>query len=122
MKNKNLIEMEKYLSTPDFFDFLKLLDSDFALNSRDESNFDNNWMSEFNALKDERFNSEDIKFIDYFREDAFKRSFRVINNHEISSSISDDIELISKSLILEKNDSWAVTYLWSCYKKGKYPS
>lgn len=52
MKNKNLIEMEKYLSTPDFFDFLKLLDSDFALNSRDESNFDNNWMSEFNALKD----------------------------------------------------------------------
>lgn len=120
MKNKILIEIEKYLSTPVFFDYLKSIDSDAVLNSRDEAEFDNKWMGEFNSLKGECFNNDDIKSIDYLREEAFKISFRVINNAELSSSISDDIEIISKSLILGKSDSWAVTCLWSTYINSEY--
>lgn len=36
------------------------------------------------------------------REKAFKQSFRVLNNSEISLRLSDDIEIIAKSFILER--------------------
>ncbi|MES1760940.1 hypothetical protein ABUU18_24145 [Escherichia coli] len=121
MINNKLIEIDNCLSTPSFFDFLKSLNVDSALDSRDEPEFDDCWMSEFNSLDKESFQDDDIEFIDSLREKAFKYSFWVINNSEISSRISDDIEIISKSFVLGKENSWSITHLWSSYKNRKFP-
>lgn len=121
MIDNKLIEIDNFLSTPSFFDFLKSLNADSALNLRDKPDFDNCWMKEFNSLANENIQNDDIEFIDSLREKAFKNSFRVINNSEISSRISDDLELISKSLVVGKENCWSVTYLWSSYKNGIFP-
>ncbi|PWV98710.1 hypothetical protein [Mangrovibacter plantisponsor] len=121
MKNKGLIEIDKYLSVLANFDFLKSLDADNALDLRDEPEFDDQWMAVFNALESKTFKADDISFIDMLREKAFKQSFKVIKNSEISSRISDDIEVIAKSFISGDNNNWAVTYLWISYKNKKFP-
>ena len=121
MSNNKLAEVENFLSSASVFDFLKTLDADSALDSRDEPEFDDTWMKEFNSLKNESFDAGDIELINSLREKAFKLSFRVINNSEISSRISDDFELIAKSVIVGKDNSWAISYLWSSYKGGKFP-
>lgn len=88
MIDNKLIEIDNYLSTPSFFDFLKSLNVDSALDSRDEPEFDDRWMSEFNSLGKVSIQDDDIEFIDSLREKVFKYLFRVINNSEISSRIS----------------------------------
>lgn len=90
MINNKLIEIDNYLSTPSFFDFLKSLNVDSTLDSRDEPEFDDCWMSEFNSLG--------------------KASIQ-----------DDDIEIISKSFVLGKENSWSITHLWPLYKNGKFP-
>ncbi|EOC1336377.1 hypothetical protein ACI09U_004186 [Cronobacter turicensis] len=121
MTNQKLKEIENFLAKPDFFDFLKTLDVDEALDLRDEPKFDSCWMDNFNLLKSESFDASDVAQIDSLREKAFKLSFRVINDSEIASRISDDIELIAKNIIIGKEDSWAVSTLWAAYKSGKFP-
>ncbi|MCU6192781.1 hypothetical protein [Enterobacter sichuanensis] len=121
MNNNKLAEVENFLSSASVFDFLKTLDADSALDSRDEPEFDDTWMKEFNSLKNESFDAGDIELINSLREKAFKLSFRVINNSEISSRKSDGFELIAKSVIVGKDNSWAISYLWSSYKGGKFP-
>ncbi|MGY5360273.1 hypothetical protein ACXFAT_20975 [Cronobacter dublinensis] len=121
MTNQKLNEIEHFLAKPGVFDFLKVLDVDEALDSRDEPEFDNCWMDNFNLVKSENFDAPDIAQIDSLREKAFKLSFRAVNDSEIASRISDDIEIIAKNLIIGKQDSWAVSYLWTEYKSGKFP-
>lgn len=121
MSNNKLAEVENFLSSASVFDFLKTLDTDSALDSRDEPEFDDAWMKAFNSLKNESFDADDIENINSLREKAFKLSFRVINNSEISSRISDDFELIAKSVVVGKDNNWAISYLWSSYKGGEFP-
>ncbi|EOC1306689.1 hypothetical protein QMW88_21850 [Cronobacter dublinensis] len=121
MTNQKLNEIEKFLAKPDVFDFLKALYVDEALDSRDEPEFDKSWMGNFNLLKGENFDASDIAQIDSLREKAFKLSFRALNDSEVASRISDDIELIAKNIIIGKEDSWAVSYLWTTYKNGAFP-
>ncbi|POP43407.1 hypothetical protein CHU32_10025 [Superficieibacter electus] len=121
MNNKLLIEVDEAMSAPKFFDFLKSLNVDNALDSRDQPDFDERWMNEFNALEIIRLKNSDAVFIDLLREKAFKLSFKVINNSEISSCISDDVDLIAKSLASGNNESWALNYLWISYKNGIFP-
>ncbi|MCF8582510.1 hypothetical protein L2X67_22220 [Enterobacter ludwigii] len=121
MINNKLAEIEKFLSAVSVFDFLKTLDADSALDSRDEPEFDDAWMKEFNSLENESFDADDVEYINLLREKAFKLSFRVINDSEISSYISDDFELVAKSVIVGKDKSWAISYLWASYKSGNFP-
>ncbi|EOU9535223.1 hypothetical protein [Cronobacter dublinensis] len=121
MTNKKLNEIDQFLAKPDVFDFLNTLDVDGALDSRDEPEFDKRWLDNFNLLKGEYFDASDIAQIDSLREKAFKLSFRALNHSEVASRISDDIELIAKNIIIGKEDSWAVSYLWTTYKNGAFP-
>ncbi|WP_028455661.1 hypothetical protein [Chitinilyticum litopenaei] len=121
MINSNLIEIDNYLSTPSFFDFLKSLDTESALDSRDDPNFDKRWMTEFSALTSAKIQDEDVQFIDSLREKAFKLSFRASNSTELAAYISDDIELISKSYATGQETCWPITHLWTYYKNGKFP-
>ena len=121
MKNKNLIDIDKYLSVLDNFNFLRLLDADSSLDSRDEYEFDEQWMVVFNSLENVPLKESEKLFIDMLREKAFKQSFNIIRNAEVSSRISDDFEMIAKSFISGNESNWAVTYLWASYVNNKFP-
>ena len=121
MRNKSLIDIESYLSDKSSFDFLKSLNAEDALDLRDEPSFDEQWMKTFNVLENEKISDVQKSIVNTLREKAFKQSFRVLNNSEISSRISDDIEIIAKSFIFGKIDNWAIKYLWESYKNKEFP-
>ncbi|AZF40088.1 hypothetical protein C4J88_5355 [Pseudomonas sp. R4-39-08] len=124
MKNSHLLEMNTLLSKSDYFDFLQGLDSDEALDSRDEDPFDSAWMDDFNAVEAEKakLSKDDLSFIDSLRELAFKGALRASDDSEVSARVSDDIELIAKSFLLHKEDSWSIQVLWQSYKNRKFPT
>lgn len=122
MINSKLVEVDDKLSDSSFFNFLQCLNVDEALDLRDDPKFDTLWMNEFNKLENGSLSITERLNVDTLREKAFKNSFKVINDSEISARISDDIELITKNFILDKKDSWAINYLWDCYLKGGFPT
>lgn len=122
MINSKLVEVDDKLSDSSFFNFLQCLNVDEALDLRDDPKFDTLWMNEFNKLENESLSITERLNVDTLREKAFKNSFKVINDSEISACISDDIELIAKNFILGKKDSWGINYLWDCYLKGVFPT
>lgn len=109
------------LEEPDFFAFLSQINVDSALDLRDDSPFDERWMCEFNAVQRGAFSEEVINVIDTLRERSFKLAFRITGNSDISARISDDIELISKRMVMGDQQSWAVKGLWSSYCNGLFP-
>ncbi|WP_221893134.1 hypothetical protein [Xanthomonas sp. SS] len=121
--NPPIFEMSTLLSKAGFFDFLRSLDSEAALDSRDEDRFDSAWMGDFHAIEAQKskISEEDRSLIDDLREVAFKNSFRALGDPEISARIADDIELIAKSLLLRKDDAWSVQVLWQSYRNRKFP-
>lgn len=122
MINSKLVEVDDKLSDSSFFNFLQCLNVDEALDLRDDPKFDTLWMNEFNKLENESLSITERLNVDTLREKAFKNSFKVINDSEISACISDDIELIAKNFILGKKDSWGINYLWDCYLKRVFPT
>ncbi|EHR8835721.1 hypothetical protein ABJ851_000600 [Shigella flexneri] len=109
------------LDEPDFFAFLNQLNVDNALDLRDDSQFDERWMCEFNTVQRRSYSDEVINVIDTLREKSFKLAFRITANSDISARISDDIELICKRMVMGEQQSWSVKGLWSCYCNGQFP-
>ncbi|EOH6075083.1 hypothetical protein ACMAVI_003462 [Burkholderia cenocepacia] len=121
MVNKILIDIDVEISRSDFFDFLSGLDFDDMLDKRDAIQFDDLWMQAFDDIDGFFLSAGDEKFLNSVREKAFKLSFRASGNLDIAGRVSDDVELIAKSMLAEKVDSWPVKVLWDSYKKGDFP-
>ena len=121
MTMNELNDMYTKISTPSFFDFLKSLKIDGALDARDEAPFDDQWIENFNRLEKESFDKKYLEMIDRIREYLFKESFKTIGSDEISAKISDDLELIAKDLALNNKDNWPINYLWKSYQNGVFP-
>ncbi len=121
MSNNKLNELLMKVNEPGFFDFLLHLNIDDALDKRDGNEFEMQWMSCFDKLKDVFFSDDDTEMIDKIREVSFKLSFRVCGNSDISAYISDDFEMISKSLLLDNCEYWPINYLLNRYLKGEFP-
>ncbi|WP_246494576.1 hypothetical protein [Brenneria izadpanahii] len=90
MAMNKLNDLYTKISAPSFFNFLKSLEIDTSLDIRDEDLFDSQWMDDFNRLENKSINKDDLDIINKIREYAFKESFKVIGNDEISARISDD--------------------------------
>ncbi|MBN3567254.1 hypothetical protein [Burkholderia cenocepacia] len=121
MVSKILIDIDVEISRSDFFDFLSGLDFDDMLDKRDAIQFDDLWMQAFDDIDGFFLSAGDEKFLNSVREKAFKLSFRASGNLDIAGRVSDDVELIAKSMLAEKVDSWPVKVLWDSYKKGDFP-
>jgi len=91
------------------------------LDKRDAIQFDDLWMQAFDDIDGFFLSAGDEKFLNSVREKAFKLSFRASGNLDIAGRVSDDVELIAKSMLAEKVDSWPVKVLWDSYKKGDFP-
>lgn len=121
MANKFLIDIDAEISKPGFFDFLSGLDTDAALDKRDGDPFDGLWMQAFNDVDNVAISADEKKFLDSIREKVFKISFRASGSSDVAGRVSDDIELIAKSMLAGMADSWSIKVLWDAYKRGSFP-
>ncbi len=100
------------------------IDLDTILDCRDLPPFDSNWVKCYNEIENELvknpLSNEDLSTIDIIREKAFKAVSSLTSQHEIASYISDDFDLIAKSMALSSNNAFA-TVLYKSYCDGKIP-
>lgn len=118
---RSLTEIESQLCTPTFFNFLQHIDLYSALDARDEADFDERWMAEFHRLSQTAFPEEVNQLIDRLRELAFKGAYRTVQDADAAARVSDDVELIAKSLALGEEESWPTAFLWASYRRGEFP-
>lgn len=117
-----LTEVESQISSPTFFDFLQHIDLYSELDARDEADFDDRWMAEYHRLEQKRFHEEINRLIDRLRELAFKGAYRAVQDADAAARVSDDMELVAKSMALgeEERESWSMAFLWEAYRQGTF--
>ncbi|WP_086929576.1 hypothetical protein [Agarilytica rhodophyticola] len=115
----HLINTGDLLSTKIF----SAIDIDSALDKRDSGPFDSHWMSAFNETesiyKKMALNEQVIASINKIRELAFK-AVKEAADSEIAAYVSDDFELIAKSVVINSTNLW-VSALFSTYISGNFP-
>ncbi len=112
MANKILTDIDVQISAPGYFDFLSGLEVDAALDRRDAKAFDERWMQWYREASSLKLAADDLALLDSIREKAFKFSFRTCRNSEIAGRVSDDVELIAKTMLAGTSEAWPLKTLW----------
>lgn len=113
--------LHAFWSSPMAFSWLASLNADEVLDLRDERVFDDIWMQHFSQLSRVSLSDDDVAAISLIREQAFKQTFLITENADLASAVSDDFDLIAKSLLSGRQDQWPIQYLWHCYSTGIFP-
>ncbi len=100
-------------------------DFDDLLDARDASEFASPWTTAYDATSKlyteyNSLQSEKVR-IDKVREHIYKRVYNRTEVSDLASYISDDFDLILKSLLTGIENDW-VNSLWLSYKGGDIPS
>jgi hypothetical protein len=99
-------------------------DLDDILDQRDETEFEQPWLEcskRVEAAWEARTPDDSTKkTTDEVRKESFLVVSRATEQHEIASYVSDDFELICKSIALNMNDPYA-TGLLESYRRGEIP-
>jgi len=90
------------------------------LDSRDNEEFEDDWLRVFQSLEQKDFSNNDLALIDEVREIAYKKTFASTNHAELASYTADDFELIVKSLLSGLSDEW-LNALLLAYLQGLFP-
>jgi len=100
------------------------LDVFAALDSRDRSDFDAQWVrvaSDVKSLANEfPVAQDDAELVDRIRERAFLTVYSHTCNPDLCGYVSDDFGLIAEAIVLSYQDTW-LNGLWLAYKKGVFP-
>lgn len=118
----NLQELEHLLSENSLLNFSNL-DSDTIdemLDSRDDSEFENDWLKTSELLESKDFAETDLAEIEKIREIVYKKTFDSTKHGEIAAYASDDFELIAKALLSDFSDEW-LNALFLSYLHGIFP-
>lgn len=118
MNKQSLFLLKSIISETNFFNFMEKINEEDFFNLREDESFESEWLENFNDLKKVRLDDDLVEIINQIREISFKNTFLYTQNPEISSYISDDFELISKSLLLNE-DNWILKHLWKAYQNQK---
>lgn len=121
--NESFRQWHNRAITPEYYEFLRELNEEEALERREEPEFDQHWVAEFERLEKsrEQLSEQELAAIHSLREQAFKQSYRVMSSPDVSAYISDDLELIAISLLLGETSSWALQMLKLSYDEGQFP-
>ena len=99
-------------------------DLDDILDERDKAEFEDRWLECSERIKaawdSKAVDEATMNSMDEVRKESFLAVSRATQQHEIASYVSDDFELISKSIALDLNDPYA-TELLETYRSGKIP-
>lgn len=118
MKKQSVILLKNTISETNFFNFMDKVNEEDFFNLREDESFESEWLKIFNNLEKVKLDDDLVKIINQIREISFKNTFLHTQNPDISSYISDDFELISKSLLLNE-DNWVLKHLWKAYQNQK---
>ncbi|MEE6032942.1 hypothetical protein [Avibacterium paragallinarum] len=118
MNKQILFLLKNIISETNFFNFMEKINEEDFFNLREDESFESEWLENFNDLKKVKLDDDLVEIINQIREISFKNTFLYTQNPEISSYISDDFELISKSLLLNE-DNWILKHLWKAYQNQK---
>ena len=117
-----LTTLYDFVAAPDALKFLCEINSDDALYRRDDNvAFEACWQQHFDGLKAYPFTERDMANINMLREQAFKRAFELTSNDDLAAAVSDDIDMIARSLLADRHDQWPITYLWRSYCDAIFP-
>ena len=100
---------------------LAVKDWDEALDQRDRGEFDALWVESNEYLKklDYKIPTDEME-ISALREFSFKKVFRLTQNSEAASYVSDDIGVIGEAIAKGHVSGW-VAKLLDLYHKGEFP-
>ncbi len=118
----NLEELKSLLTESKMLNFTEF-DSekiDAMLDSRDSSEFEEDWLKVFQKLENRPFDAKDLKTVKNIREIAYKKTYNSTNHSELSAYVADDFEMIAKSLLADLNDEW-LNALFLSYLLGLFP-
>ena len=118
----NLEELKSLLTESKMLNFTEF-DSekiDAMLDSRDSSEFEEDWLKVFQKLENRPFDAKDLKTVKNIREIAYKKTYNSTNHSELSAYVADDFEMIAKSLLADLNDEW-LNALFLSYLHGLFP-
>lgn len=113
-------EISTMIRADGFFErvFEKGGDWDAELDARESTAFDAAWNSSYETIhKKDPTESATIRDI---REYAFKQTFRLTQNSELASYVSDDLGLIAKAFDSKLANAF-VSRLWNSYLQGQFP-
>lgn len=118
----NLKELKSLLIEGNFLNFAALdgVLIDEMLDSRDSSEFEEDWLNVFHKLEKRPFDAKDLETVKDIREIAYKKTFASTNHSELAAYVADDFEMIAKSLLADLTDEW-LNALFLSYLHGAFP-
>ncbi len=102
----------------------KNIDLDAILERRDSEPFANVWTAASEqveaAWQGNQWPEDDLALLEAIRKEAFLAVTRAAGQHEISSYVSDDFDLICKAIMLD-DDNFFVMGMLANYREGMIP-
>lgn len=96
------------------------IDLDEALDQRDQSDFDTEWVRVNNTVQSMEIPTEGQGTLDRLREAAFKKTFGTTDNSELAGYVSDDFGLLGAALLVGVDDDW-LNAMWLEYWNERFP-
>lgn len=98
------------------------VDLDEALEGQESDPFEGEWLRVHGWLEAKRgaLSEADAALIDKTAETAYRRTFDLTSNPDVSGAVSEDIEAVAMALALGYNDPW-LNGLWSSFRSGRLP-
>jgi len=93
---------------------------DELLNLRDETSFDDKWITVFNILEGRQDETMDIELLHKIREVTYIKTYRLTQSSDLAACVSDDFEIIVKAFVFSYNDEW-LNSLAQYYQDGNFP-
>lgn len=123
MTTESIKELSILIYEENFFEVVAkaVKDWDEALDQRDRGEFDASWVESNECLKklDYQIPTDEME-ISALREFSFKKVFRLTQNSEAASYVSDDIGMIGEAIAKGHVSEW-VARLLDLYRKGEFP-
>lgn len=115
-------ELEKIVSNNKLFSEELFIKNNLEelLTLRESRIFDEKWIEIYNVLNINDY-SKEREEIDKIRKTVFMRAYEVSYSSEFAGFVSDDFELISRSIICKYENSWINSLLY-IYLKGNFPA
>lgn len=122
MKFATLNELSREINDPIFFQGLSNIGNwDDALDKRDQADFDDAWTASNSAVSSKQYiDPDDEAAVTNLRESVFKEVFRLTENSEVASYVSDDFGLIGEAVAKGCFTGW-IEWLYEVYSSRKFP-
>ena len=93
------------------------------LDVRDSDEFESQWLGIYHRLEEvsSSLSDSDSDRVQRLCKAVYTKSFEISQHPEFSSYVSDDFELLGKSLIADSHFPW-LNGLWISYKNGCFPA